>query len=976
MMFAGGSRVCCVDEVSTGLDPISRRNIWEILLAERTRRTIIMTTHFLDEADFLADNIVIMYKGALKAQGTSAALKNKYGDGYTVTLPKDSSLELKLSKSVAQEVVRHQMVYRMGTATLAAELMGQLEKRGMNDFQISGPTMEELFLKATGDRFAATESSGDEISPDDEVERESAIVTLDGEEQSYRITDGRPISGFSQWWILLCKRFRILRRRYIPYFIILAFSLVGAGIAPFLIKHFKKPMECPADQDPSSLYRYRGDLASASTYSSYLIGPKASIDNSTLEAMVDVYSPNHTEWGSNPDYYETQGFHNLTDLYKILDPLGELSNLTLTVERAQNSRERGYEYWTSLVDGGLWLEDTPTVMYNLDSPNSAVSAQNLLNVLLSKVPISAGYSSLPALHRPKVTNFDAIAFIVYFSLIMAAYPAFFALYPTNERISNVRSMQYSNGIRPLPLWMSHLAFDGIFILVIAAVATGLLSDSTPVWFGLGYIFLIFLLYGFVSAILSYIISLFARGAVTAWFMCALGQVVLSIAYFGAMIGVEGNFDYDKVGEVGDALFFGLGIISPVINVQRALYIGLSQYAVRCHGGGAGSMSLFGGPILYLVLQGIVLFALLLWWDSSFVVPSLLSRKPKAPLSDPESSGLDSEASAYELQRVNTSSTDLRVAAATKRFRKNLAVDNITFGVQSSEIFALLGPNGAGKSTVISMIRGDIKPSSPSSSIHIANHSILTSPTAARANLGVCPQFDSADVLTVTETLRFYARIRGVRDVQQNISVVVEACGLSAYTEVLAQSLSGGTKRKLSLAIALIGNPRVLVLDEPSSALDANAKRKLWATLQKVSKGRAVVLTTHSMEEADALADRIGIMSSRMLAIGEREKLKREAGSALHVHLVLASAPRTSEKEVQGVREWMETTFGGEARISREVSGGQVRFEVPSERWSVGELMTVLEGAKQDLGVEFWSVGRATLDEVFENVVKRYGDGDT
>lgn len=95
MMFAGGSSVCCVDEVSTGLDPISRRRIWEILLAERTRRTIIMTTHFLDEADYLADDIAIMYKGALRASGTSASLKQAYGNGYTVTLPSHADTTFK-----------------------------------------------------------------------------------------------------------------------------------------------------------------------------------------------------------------------------------------------------------------------------------------------------------------------------------------------------------------------------------------------------------------------------------------------------------------------------------------------------------------------------------------------------------------------------------------------------------------------------------------------------------------------------------------------------------------------------------------------------------------------------------------------------------------------------------------------------------------------------------------------------------------
>lgn len=271
-----------------------------------------------------------------------------------------------------------------------------------------------------------------------------------------------------------------------------------------------------------------------------------------------------------------------------------------------------------------------------------------------------------------------------------------------------------------------------------------------------------------------------------------------------------------------------------------------------------------------------------------------------------------------------------------------------------------------------MIRGDIKPSTHESAISIAKHSILTHPVEARANLGVCPQFDSADVLTVTETLAFFARIRGVTDIGHNVTTVIAACGLTAFTTQLAQNLSGGTKRKLSLAIALVGNPRVLVLDEPSSALDANAKRTLWKCLQTMARSRAVVLTTHSMEEADALADRIGIVSSRMLALGEREDLKRRAGTQFHIHLVAASAPRTTPQELNVMKGWVQNTFEN-ARISRETQGGQLRFEVPAEGWSMGGLLQLLEESKEKLGVEFYSVGRATLDEVFESIVKREGD---
>ena len=105
----------------------------------------------------------------------------------------------------------------------------------------------------------------------------------------------------------------------------------------------------------------------------------------------------------------------------------------------------------------------------------------------------------------------------YYGMITAAYSAFFVLYSTNERISNVRSMQYSNGIRPVPLWLSHLAFDGIFVLLVSTVSTGPLSASTPVWFGLGYIWLILVLYGLAATLLSYVISMFAKSAVAVWF---------------------------------------------------------------------------------------------------------------------------------------------------------------------------------------------------------------------------------------------------------------------------------------------------------------------------------------------------------------------------------------------------------------------------------------------------------------------------
>ncbi|KAI4950383.1 hypothetical protein J4E91_004265 [Alternaria rosae] len=984
MMFAGGSAVCCVDEVSTGLDPISRRRIWEILLTERQQRTIIMTTHFLDEVDYLADDIAIMYKGTLRAAGTSASLKHGFGDGYTVKLPYKTDVDISISGPLQTEQSRHMTTYHVTTAAHAAEVAAELDNHHLDGYQLSGPTMEELFIKITGDSIQPLEEKAEE---DDTVKAKTANIIVDATELDYELSEGQPVSLLKQWWILLLKRVKVLKRRWLPYFVAVAFALVGAGIAPLLIKKFDAPLGCPVQADLIDNNAYRNDIgvfyAESNAYysgtnelrKSYVAGPSDKLNSTRIGLMVDVYSTNHTF--SYSDTYKS-GYTNSSQFENqllIVDTYEEFAQAVQNDWKELVARPRysfGGGFPITEIRGGIWMGDSstsPTIMGDISGGAAMQQMLNFYNVMAGGVGISSSYNEFASTVIPSLIASDPTMFIIYYGLIMACYPVFFVLYPTDERLSNVRSMQYSNGIRPVPLWLSHLAFDGSFVIIISAVATGLLSMSTPVWHGLGLVFVIFLLYGIACALLSYIFSMFTKKPVTAWFLMALMQVIVYFAYFAGLIEIQATTPYAKLESTMNALYFGLAIVSPVVSLERTLFIGLQQLGLKCNGHSDGSLYLYGGPILFLVVQIALLFALLIWWDSGFALPSL---RRESLVSDTEATDMYTADLLTEHRRLASPDIDLRVESVTRSFGKNLAVDDVTFGVKTSEIFALLGPNGAGKSTIISMIRGDIKPSTPGSVIDIAGNPILTSPLAARSSLGVCPQFDSADVLTVRETLRFFAKIRGVKDVEHNVSTVIAACGLNDWTDQLAQKLSGGTKRKLSLAVALVGNPRVLVLDEPSSALDANAKRVMWHCLQTIAKRRAVVLTTHSMEEADALADRIGIVSSRMLALGDREDLKQRAGSEYHIHLVSRAAPCTSPQELQKVKEWIALTFPL-ANVSRETQGGQVRFEIPAEGIEFAGLIRTLEAAKDDLNVEFYSVGKATLDEVFEKIVKRYGD---
>lgn len=445
--------------------------------------------------------------------------------------------------------------------------------------------------------------------------------------------------------------------------------------------------------------------------------------------------------------------------------------------------------------------------------------------------------------------------------------------------------------------------------------------------------------------------------------------------------------------------FTIALISPMASLTRALFVSLNVFNLICRDRSVasypGELTLYGGPILYLILQSACLFGTLLWWDSDLTFSPL--RRKAYKTEDAEEADTPENEITTEVKRVNASSDDgLRALHLTKAFGPNVAVEDITFGVKRGEVFALLGPNGAGKSTTISLIRGDIRPSDGRGEVFVENISISKRRAAARNFLGVCPQIDACDQMTVVQHLHFYARVRGVADVDHNTRKVIHAVGLDKLADRMAAKLSGGNKRKLSLAIALMGNPSVLLLDEPSSGMDVCAKRVMWRTLASVVPGRSLVLTTHSMEEADALADRAGIMGRKMLALGTTDYLRRKHGDRYYVHLITTTAPHTPLEEMERIKNWVTANLEG-AIVEQRTYHGQLRFSVPahsqpassapetenididiqpevssqSPHSGIGALFILLESQKKNLGFEFYSISPTTLDQVFLTIVRKH-----
>lgn len=561
----------------------------------------------------------------------------------------------------------------------------------------------------------------------------------------------------------------------------------------------------------------------------------------------------------------------------------------------------------------------------------------------------------------------------------------------------MRGLEYSNGVRPAPLWFAYLVFDWAVILVPTIMVVVIFSKLSDVWYNVYYLIAVLLLYNMSSILLAYIVSLYAQGQLGAFAIAAGFQALFFLLYLVAFLSVVTYMPVSKIDYYILVAHYSMSLLNPMGSLMRAMFISMNLFSTTCEGPvlsqNPAGMDRFGGPILYLVIQSVAYFLFLLWHESdSGMTIFRTSRQKRVGTDDIE---MDDDLG-RETEKAAVDSDGLRVVHLTKSFGKYTAVDNLSFSIQRGEVFALLGPNGAGKSTTISMIRGDIKPSKNGGDIFVDDIAISKNRAKARLHLGVCPQFDAIDQLTVEEHLRFYARVRGVPDIDYNVKAITKAVGLEAFSNRMAPTLSGGNKRKLSLGIALMGNPSVLVLDEPSSGMDAAAKRIMWKTLAGVTAGRAILLTTHSMEEAGALASRAGIMAKRMLSLGTTDYLRKKHGAAYHVHLVAKSAPHTSDKEMAGLRDWVLWQFPA-AAIEDKTYHGQLRFAIPTAALTaaalrsrrrgggargapeplalargggIGALVMLLEESKTWLGLEHYSVSPTTLDQVFLEVIEK------
>jgi ABC-2 type transport system ATP-binding protein len=295
---------------------------------------------------------------------------------------------------------------------------------------------------------------------------------------------------------------------------------------------------------------------------------------------------------------------------------------------------------------------------------------------------------------------------------------------------------------------------------------------------------------------------------------------------------------------------------------------------------------------------------------------------------------------------------IEVVGVRKAFGETVVLDGVDLSVAAGTVFALLGPNGAGKTTVVRMLSTLIQ--ADAGELRVAGHDVRADPDAVRAAIGVTGQFSAVDdLLTGEENLRLIADLKHLgRDVgARRVADLLEQFDLVEAAHRPAATYSGGMRRRLDLAMTLVGAPRVIFLDEPTTGLDPRSRRTMWEAIRElVAGGVTIFLTTQYLDEADHLADRIAVLDhGRIVAEGRSDELKRRIGGG-HVRLEFATAAALSD--AAGVLD--------HAAVDQE----RLSLQVPGDG-SVAALRELLEQLDDPhIEVEQLSLHTPDLDDVF------------
>ncbi|KAH9151195.1 hypothetical protein LEN26_003903, partial [Aphanomyces euteiches] len=924
----GDSRVVFLDEPTSGMDPYSRRRCWDVILNNRHNRVMVLTTHFMDEADILGDRIAIMADGELRCCGSSLFLKNRYGAGYTLSLVKISpESDVSALTSFIQQSMggRATVLSNVGTeiafqlpldsshlfSDMFTSLDGQLGDFGIVSHGISVTTLEEVFLKVAEIGMDITSTRSHKRDPETSGRNQTKSHSRSSPFR-YNPADSTQVTLFAvQFKALVKKRVRVLMRdkRLVLWGIVAPILYTFVGIRSVnLVPNIDSN---PPLQLSTASYPLRSNTpVGAICQSDWLCDD---VVNTLPQAKgFEISFPTPIYPSKSPTVFNVR--------YSKLDRSGPMAySLRLGEELwKRGCSTESSEFVEGMFGGFVFFgsKNASLFGYNLavnttsyhaaaiykamaDGAIYKVFSNKTLQVVSKPLPAASGDKSMVSYFLAfSTTLFIVMAFAQYSTAIVPG------LVHEKNPLHNAKHQQLVSGVSLTAFWLANYVVDLLLYAIPAAACIGLLvffdveqligGDGCPPH-AFSALVMIFILFGSAMVPFSYLLSHLFTDPPMSQSASTLINMLLGIGLGITSLALD-SFPSTQALNATLTYFYHL---SPLFNLGHALYTlsmqaVLNSFLTDAPKEDTFSLKVIGWDLVYLALTAVIYLGLAIGIDYALTFPSIKSLffRRSLPSTAASQEEQDSDVSA-EAWRVASGAADSD-AVVLNALRKvypdgTVGVESVSLGLPRGECFGYLGINGAGKTTTMKMLTGDIAPSSGCGTL--GGFDILSEQLAVRRLIGYCPQFDALiDLLTVREHLELFAAIKGVPSIQVD-AVVQEKLAqlqLEDFEDKLAQSLSGGTKRKLSVAMALIGAPPILFLDEPSTGMDPVSRRFMWDVLADVSTKShesTILLTTHSMEECEALCTRVGIMvDGRLRCLGSIQHLKHKFGDGLLLHV--------------------------------------------------------------------------------------------
>ncbi|KGL85400.1 ATP-binding cassette sub-family A member 13, partial [Tinamus guttatus] len=956
--FIGNSRTVVLDEPTAGVDPCSRRSIWDVLLKYKAGCTLIFTTHHLDEAEVLSDHIAILQHGQLKCSGSPTHLRETYGQGHSLTLIKKPSVFeiqdpkhivhvtslvqthipeafLKDSSGTELTYVIPERVDKTSFKGLFQALDENLHHLHVTGYGISDTTLEELRLLPS---FTSPTSPSLLVSM-----RSSSPPLLVGFSTTcvkklssthcrhFREVIKPAVMGASsvcgatliltQVVALLMKKFHHARRDWRGSLsnILLPVLFVAVAMALFSVKPLA--IDYPSLRLTPGLYENAESFFRVFICELWKTGISSRVICVSFNYHISIYFFLLLSLSlriSHASYYSIclLFFGSMCSSFNVSAPyvknkkgqiLYNLSGFLVEEYLVRPSNKPRYGGWsfgekTAFDLQNLKLNNTKyksvaKVWYNQKGFHSLPSYLNELNnfILWLNLPPTVDWRqygitlySQPyggaLLDEDKIMENVrqcgvALCIMLGFSILTASVGSAIV----KDRVSGAKRLQHITGLGYKTYWLANFFCDMLFYMVPVALCVAVITAFQLSAFtfreNLAATVLLLTLFGYATLPWMYLVSRFFSSSDIAFIsyislnfvfgLCTM-LVTLLPRLLAIISKVQSFQSVYKILKWAFIIFpqfcLGQGLIELSYNQIKfdlTSRFGIDSYVSPFE------MNFLGWIFVEMALQGtfLLLLRIFLHWD----LLQKASCRGQCSVSSMVNISEDTDVE-MERQRLfggRTANDILLLYNLRKCYggfnKKNAAVENISLGIPKGECFGLLGTNGAGKSTTFKMLTGDIIPSAGRAVIRTPTGSEMDIQSASSEGIlvGYCPQQDALDeLLTGREHLHYYCTLRGIpkQYIHKVAEDLVNQLHLGAHVDKLVRTYSCGTKRKLSAAVALVGKPQILLLDEPSSGMDPCSKRYLWKTiLKEVQDGCAAVLTSHSMEECEALCTRLAIM---------------------------------------------------------------------------------------------------------------------